>query len=234
MARGGLSDAQASPHFAGHRGRLRDRFLAGEPDALPDYELLELLLFNVFPRGDTKPLAKALIARFGSFAEAVSAAPARLREVAGVGDAVVAQFRLVQAAGIRLSRGEVASRPVLGSWAAVVEHCRRAMAFAEREQFRILFLDRKNALIADEVQQQGTVDHTPVYIREIVRRALELSATGVILVHNHPSGDPTPSRPDIAMTREIVTAAKPLGITIHDHLIVGRQGHTSLKAEGLM
>jgi DNA repair protein RadC len=234
MAPGGLRDAQATPHYVGHRGRLRDRFLGAGPDALPDYELLELLLFNVFPRGDTKPLAKALIERFGSFAEAVSAAPERLKEVAGVGDAVVAQFRLVHAAGIRLSRGEVASRPVLGSWSAVVEHCRRAMAFAEREQFRILFLDRKNALIADEVQQQGTVDHTPVYIREIVRRALELSATGVILVHNHPSGDPTPSRPDIAMTREIVAAAKPLGITIHDHLIVGRHGHTSLKAEGLM
>ena len=223
-----------APHYHGHRERLRTRFREAGAEALADYEMLELVLFRALPRRDVKPLAKALLVEFGSFAEVAAAPRARLEEVDGLGAAAIDELKIVQAAAHRFARGEVRKRAVLSSWSSVIDYCRSAMAFAEREQFRILFLDRKNALIADEVQQHGTVDHTPVYIREIVRRALELSATGVILVHNHPSGDPTPSRPDIAMTREIVAAAKPLNVTVHDHLIIGRHGHTSLKAEGLM
>ncbi|TCT12685.1 DNA repair protein RadC [Tepidamorphus gemmatus] len=214
---------------AGHRNRLRDRFLKGGADALPDYELLELLLFRSLPRIDTKPIAKRLIGRFGSFAEVIAAPPARLREVEGVGDAVVTDLKLVQAAAERIARGAVRKRPVLASWSAVIEYCRTTMAFAEKEQFRILFLDKRNALISDEVQQTGTVDHTPVYPREVIKRALELSATAIILVHNHPSGDPTPSRADIEMTKTIVDIAQPLGVTVHDHVIVGRNGHASLR-----
>jgi DNA repair protein RadC len=219
---------------AGHRQRLKERFTSGGSEALPDYELLELVLFGAIPRRDTKDLAKRLLARFGSFAEVINAPPERLREVKGVGDAAVTQLKLVRAAALRLMRDSIMQRPVLGSWASVLEYCRAAMGFEAREQFRILFLDKKNRLIADEVQQQGTVDHTPVYIREVVKRALELSASAIILVHNHPSGDPTPSRADIDMTRQIVDAAKPLGIAVHDHIIVGRQGHASLKGLRLM
>jgi DNA repair protein RadC len=215
---------------AGHRQRLKERFTSAGSDALPDYELLELVLFSAIPRRDTKPLAKQLLERFGSFAEVINAPPERLKEVKGLGDAAITQLKIVRAAALRLMRGGIMQRPVLGSWPAVLEYCRAAMGFEAREQFRILFLDRKNRLIADEVQQQGTVDHTPVYIREVVKRALELSASAIILVHNHPSGDPTPSRADIDMTKQIVEAAKPLGIAIHDHVIVGRQGHASLKA----
>ena len=196
---------------------------------MPDYELLELVLFNAIPRRDTKPIAKRLIERFGSFAEAINAPPERLKEVKGVGDAAIMQLKLVRAAALRLMQGGIMQRPVLTSWTAVLDYCRAAMGFEAREQFRILFLDKKNRLIADEVQQRGTVDHTPVYVREVVKRALELSASAIILVHNHPSGDPTPSRADIDMTRQIVDAAKPLGVTIHDHIIVGRQGHASFK-----
>ena len=219
---------------AGHRQRLKERFTSGGPEALPDYELLELVLFGAIPRRDTKDLAKRLLERFGSFAEVINAPPERLKEIKGVGDAVVTQLKLVRAAALRLMRDSIMQRPVLGSWASVLEYCRAAMGFEAREQFRILFLDKKNRLIADEVQQQGTVDHTPVYIREVVKRALELSASAIILVHNHPSGDPTPSRADIDMTRQIVDAAKPLGIAVHDHIIVGRQGHASLKGLRLM
>jgi DNA repair protein RadC len=215
---------------AGHRQRLKDRFTSAGPDAMPDYELLELVLFSAIPRRDTKPLAKQLLERFGSFAEVINAPPERLREVKGVGDAAITQLKIVRAAALRLMRDGIMQRPVLGSWQAVLEYCRAAMGFEPREQFRILFLDKKNRLIADEVQQQGTVDHTPVYTREVVKRALELSASAIILVHNHPSGDPTPSRADVEMTKQIVEAAKPLGIAIHDHVIVGRQGHASLKA----
>ena len=223
------SPPDAEPHYHGHRDRLRARFSEGGGDALPDYELLELLLFRSIPRRDVKPLAKALIRHFGSFAEVLAAPVHRLAEVEGIGEGVVADLKVVEAAGRRLARGEVAKRPVLGSWSAVLEYCRAAMAFAEREQFRLLFLDKRNALIADEVQQSGTVDHTPVYPREVVRRALELSATALILVHNHPSGDPTPSAADVRMTRDIAEMAKPLGILVHDHIIVGREGHASLK-----
>ncbi|ODN70667.1 RadC family protein [Methylobrevis pamukkalensis] len=217
------------PHYHGHRDRLRARFREQGPASLVDYELLELLLFRSIPRQDTKPIAKALIAACGSFAEVIGASEARLRAVPGVGDAVVTDLKLVHAAAQRMIRGEVIGRTVLGTWSSVIDYCRAAMAFEEKEQFRILFLDKKNALIIDEVQQVGTVDHTPVYPREVVKRALELSATAIILVHNHPSGDPTPSRADIQMTRQIIDVARPLGIAVHDHIIVGRDGHASLK-----
>ncbi|MEJ8574564.1 RadC family protein [Microbaculum marinum] len=217
------------PGNAGHRRRLRDRFLEGGANAMPDYELLELVLFSALPRINTKPLAKRLLARFGSFAEVIAASPDRLREVEGVGDRVVTDLKVIQAAAERLARGSVRGRTVLSSWSAVLDYCRTAMAFADKEQFRILFLDKRNALISDEVQQTGTVDHTPVYPREVIKRALELSATAIILVHNHPSGDPTPSRADIEMTKTIMEIAQPLGVTVHDHVIVGRDGHASLR-----
>jgi DNA repair protein RadC len=220
---------ESLPHYLGHRERLRERFLDGGPDAVTEYELLELILFRAIPRRDVKPLAKALIARFGSFAEVVSAPRPRLREIDGLGDAAIAEIQIVQAAANRLARGAVKKRTALSSWSAVLDYCRTSMAFADKEQFRVLFLDKRNQVIADEVQQTGTVDHTPVYPREVIKRALELSATALILVHNHPSGDPTPSRADIQMTQAIVEIAKPLGISVHDHIIVGKDGHTSLK-----
>ncbi|WP_353186014.1 DNA repair protein RadC [Bosea sp. (in: a-proteobacteria)] len=225
---------EPAPHYHGHRDRLRARFQEAGADALPDYELLELLLFRAIPRRDVKPLAKALIQRFGSFAEVLAAPVSRLSEVKGVSDAVALDLKIVEAALTRMAKGALAKRPVLSSWSSVLDYCRMAMAFAEREQFRILFLDRKNALIADEVQQTGTVDHTPVYPREVMRRALELSASAIILVHNHPSGDPTPSGADMRMTRELVDIAKPLGIAIHDHIVVGRDGHASFRSLGLI
>jgi DNA repair protein RadC len=201
----------AAPHYHGHRGRLRERFLQGGSDALYDYEMLELILFHAIPRGDVKPLAKQLLAKFGSFAEVIAAPVERLREVRGLGDASIAELKVVQAAANRLLRGEVKQRQVLSSWSSVVDYCRAAMGFESKEHFRILFLDKGNHLIADEQHQTGTVDHTPVHPREVVKRALELSATAVILVHNHPSGDPTPSRADIEMTKAIVEVARPLG-----------------------
>jgi DNA repair protein RadC len=221
--------AEADPHYHGHRERLRLRFREAGTEALTDYELLELLLFRALPRRDVKPLAKSLITKFGSFAEVVCAPAARLAEVKGLGDSAITELKIVHAAANRLARGQVKGRPVLTSWSAVLDYCRTAMAFAEKEQFRVLFLDKRNQLIADELQQVGTVDHTPVYPREVVKRALELSATAIILVHNHPSGDPTPSRADIQMTQSIVEIAKPLGISVHDHIIVGKEGHASLK-----
>ena len=217
------------PHYCGHRERLRERLLAGGADALPDYELLEMVLLGAHARRDMKPLAKALLAKFGSFNDVIAAPPARLKETRGVGDSVIASLKVVHAAAGRFARGEVKRRPALSSWSAVLDYCRTAQAFAEVEEFRILFLDKRNQLIADEVQQRGTVDHTPVYPREVVKRALELSATAVVLVHNHPSGDPTPSRADVQMTQQIVDIAKPLGIAVHDHIIVGKDGHASLK-----
>jgi DNA repair protein RadC len=222
------------PHYRGHRQRLRTRFLEAGAQALADYELLELVLFRAIPHRDLKPLAKALLIKFGSFAEVISAPARLLKEVKGLSDAAVAELKIVQAAASRLTRGQLTGRPVLSSWSSVLDYCRTAMAFADKEQFRILFLDKRNHLIADEQQQTGTVDHTPVYPREVVKRALELSATAVILVHNHPSGDPTPSRADIQMTQAIVEVAKPLGIAVHDHLIVGKEGHASLKGLKLM
>jgi DNA repair protein RadC len=221
--------AEAPPHFHGHRERLRERFREVGADALSDYELLEAVLFRALPRRDVKPLAKTLIATFGSFAEVIAAPATRLAEVKGMGQASITELKIVQAAASRLLRGEVKKRPVLSSWSAVLDYCRTAQAFAEKEQFRVLFLDKRNQLIADEIQQTGTVDHTPVYPREVVKRALELSATAIVLVHNHPSGDPTPSRADIEMTQQIITVARPLGIAVHDHIIVGKDGHVSLK-----
>jgi DNA repair protein RadC len=222
----GLAEA---PHYYGHRERLRSRFRDAGTEAVSDYELLELLLFRAMPRRDVKPLAKTLVEKFGSFAEVIAAPRSRLAEVRGLGDAAITEFKIVQAAANRLARGEVKRRPVLSSWSGVLDYCRATMAFADKEQFRILFLDKRNQLIADEVQQVGTVDHTPVYPREVVKRALELSATALILVHNHPSGDPTPSRADIQMTKSIVEVALPLGISVHDHIIVGKEGHASFK-----
>jgi len=230
----GLSEDDAKPHHLGHRERLRQRFRLGGAEALPDYELLELILFRAIPRLDVKPLAKALITRFGSFAEVVSASPERLKEVPGVGDAVVTEIKLVHAASLRLAKGEISQRTLLSSWTAVLDYCHAAMAFAEREQFRILFLDKKNGLIADEVQGVGTVDHTPVYPREVIKRALELAASALILVHNHPSGDPTPSSADIDMTRRLIEAGDKLSIKVHDHIIIGRNGHASFRTLKLM
>jgi DNA repair protein RadC len=224
--RAGSSEA---PHFHGHRERLRARFREVGAEALADYEMLELVLFRAIPRRDVKPIAKTLLKRFGSFADVIAAPAARLAEIEGVSDGVVTELKLVHAAAVRMGRTKIAQKQVLSSWTSVLDYCRAAMAFAEREQFRVLYLDRKNALIADEVHGEGTVDHTPVYPREVVKRALELSATALILVHNHPSGDPAPSRADIVMTQQIVEIAKPLGISIHDHIIVGREGHASLR-----
>jgi DNA repair protein RadC len=218
----------------GHRERLRTRFLKGGADAMPDYELLELTLFAALPRRDTKPLAKALLARFGSFAEVIAAPRARLLEIKGVGESVANHLKIVEAAAHRLAKTKVIGRPVLSSWSALLDYCTAAMARAQNEEFRVLFLDRKNVLIADEVQNRGTVDHTPVYPREIIKRALELGASSIILVHNHPSGDPTPSKADITMTREIAAAAKALSIAVHDHLVIGRSGHASFKSLGLL
>jgi DNA repair protein RadC len=226
---GEQDSAAATPHYHGHRERLRARFREAGTDALSDYELLELLLFRALPRRDVKPLAKSLLEKFGSFAEVVSAPEARLREVKGLGEAGITELKIVQAAASRFLRGAVKQRPALSSWTAVLDYCRTAQAFADKEQFRVLFLDKRNQLIADEVQQEGTVDHTPVYPREVVKRALELSATAIILVHNHPGGDPTPSRADIEMTQRIIEIARGLGIEVHDHIIVGRDGHASLK-----
>ena len=233
MAGNGKTEKQAAspakpPHYHGHRQRLRERFLLNS-DTLPDYELLELILCQAIPRRDMKPLAKELIETFGSFSEVIAAPHERLKKVKGLGDAAAADLKIVHAAASRLVRGEVKKREVLSSWSGVLDYCRTSMAFSEKEQFRVLFLDKRNQLIGDEVQQEGTVDHTPVYPREVVKRALELSATAVILVHNHPSGDPTPSRADIEMTRAIIEVAKPLGISVHDHLIVGKQGNASLR-----
>lgn len=226
-------NAASAPHYEGHRDRLRERFRQAGGDSLPDYELLELVLFRSMPRRDVKPLAKALIARFGSFAETVCAPPERLTEVNGVGAATALDLSILAAAARRVTRGEIGKRPALASFRAVLDYCRTAMAFETIEKFRVLFLDKKNVLIADEEQGKGTVDHTPVYPREVVKRALELGATALILVHNHPSGDPEPSQADIAMTRTLAAIAKPMGLEVHDHLIIGRHGHTSLKGLSL-
>ncbi|MGZ5998692.1 MAG: RadC family protein [Rhizomicrobium sp.] len=227
-------DFAADAQLVGHRERLRERFLEGGAAAMPDYELMELVLFAAIPRRDVKPLAKQLIAQFGSFAEAIAAPHARLMEAPGIGESVATQLKIIEAAALRLSKTQLLNKPALSSWAALIDYCTAAMARSPQEEFRILFLDRKNVLIADEVQARGTIDHTPVYPREIVKRALELGASAVILVHNHPSGDTTPSRADIEMTRDVATAAKALNIAVHDHLVVGRSGHASFKSLGLL
>ncbi len=222
------------PDYVGHRKRLRERFITAGSNALADHELLELLLFLARPRTDVKPIAKALLRRFGSFAAVISAEPARLAEVRGIGESGMVALKTVQAAALRMMRDEVMERPILNAWDKVLAYCRASMGYGATEQFRILFLNNKNVLIADEVQQTGTVDHTPVYPREVVKRALELGASAIVMVHNHPSGDPTPSKADIDMTRNVRDAGKALGVTLHDHVIVGREGYASLKSLGLI
>ncbi|MEO1680875.1 MAG: DNA repair protein RadC [Pseudomonadota bacterium] len=214
-----------------HRQRLRARFLDGGADALPDYEMLELVLFRAIPRMDVKPLARRLLERFGDFNRVLSAPPVRLQEVDGVGPAVICELKIVEAAAHRLARAKVIERQVISSWDAVLNYCRTTMAHRDTEQFRVLYLDRKNVLVADEAQAQGTVDHVPVYPREVVKRALELNASALILVHNHPSGDPTPSDADIDMTLQIEAAAQALGMTLHDHIIIGKERDVSLRGE---
>ena len=221
-------------YIADHRHRLRARFMEGGATAMPDYELLELLLFRAIPRQDVKPLARLLLDTFGDFGRVVSASPQRLSLVKGVGDAVIQDLKIVEAAAQRLMRSKVLHRPILSSWDALLDYCHTAMAHRETEQFRILFLDRKNVLIADEEQAKGTVDHVPVYPREVVKRALELNASAIILVHNHPSGDPTPSQSDISMTTQVQEAAQVLGVALHDHLIIGKSRELSFRSEGYL
>jgi len=227
-------DGDDKPGYLGHRQRLRDRFLNGGDGALQDYELLELLLAQAQKRVDTKAIAKALIKRFGSFAGVMAATPEQLQETDGVGPAAAVMIKVVQACALRMAQQEIIKREVIGSWKKLLDYLRMAMAEQKTEQFRLLFLDNKNALIADEEQQRGTVNHTPVYPREVVKRALELGASAIILVHNHPSGDPTPSQDDIAMTKEVAAAADKLGISVHDHIIIGRKGHASLRSLGYL
>lgn len=217
------------PHYLGHRERLRERFCKAGGEALADYELLELVLFRAIPRRDVKSLAKALLARFGSFAEVIAARPERLREIGELSEAAIIELKIVAEAAKRFAKVRLVKRQTMGSFSAVLDYCRTAMAFLDREEFRILFLDKKNGLIADEVQSVGTVDHAPVYPREIMRRALELNATALILVHNHPSGEPSPSTVDIQLTNQIVALGKSLNVAVHDHLIVGREGFASFK-----
>jgi DNA repair protein RadC len=217
-----------------HRQRLRARFTSGGAGAMPDYELLELVLFRAIPRQDVKPLARLLLDTFGDFNRVITAEPQRLAAVRGVGEAVIVELKVVEAAAQRMARARVLHRPVLCSWDALLDYCHTAMAHRETEQFRILFLDRKNVLIADEEQARGTVDHVPVYPREVVKRALELNASALILVHNHPSGDPTPSDADVSMTLQIQDAARVLGLTLHDHLIVGKSRELSFRAQGYL
>ncbi|TDE37073.1 RadC family protein [Antarcticimicrobium sediminis] len=217
-----------------HRQRLRDRFMAGGAAAMPDYELLELVLFRSIPRRDVKPLARALLDQFGDFNRVVSAPPERLSKVAGIGPAVIADLKIVEAAAHRMARAKVLKRHVISSWDAVLDYCHTTMSHRDTEQFRVLFLDTKNTLIADEEQARGTVDHVPVYPREVAKRALELNASALILVHNHPSGDPSPSKADISMTERVQDACAALGLTLHDHLIVGKSRELSFRAEGYL
>ena len=222
-----------APHYHGHRERLRQRLIDAGSDKLPDYELLEVILLASNPRTDVKPLAKSLLERFGGFADLLNAEPDMLVE-AGLGLAGIAALKAAREAGLRAMRSELRERPVVNSWDRLIDYCTAHIAYGQVEEFHILFLDRKNALMRHERQQRGTVDHTPVYPREVVKRALELGASALILVHNHPSGDPTPSKADIAVTKDIVKAAAPLGVAVHDHLIIGRGRHTSLRDLGLI
>jgi DNA repair protein RadC len=226
--------APEKPHYLGHRQRLRRKLLEKGPEALNDYELLELLLGQALPRIDVKPLAKDLIARFRGFAGVTAADPAELIKVKGMGEAAVAALKTVRAAALLMTREELIKRPVIGNWQKLLDYCRATLANEKTEQFHLLFLDHRNALIADEWQQSGTVDHAPVYPREVVKRALELSASAIIMVHNHPSGDPTPSKDDVAITKAVAAAAEKLGILLHDHIVVGRNGHASLRSLGLL
>ena len=226
--------ARLPSYIKDHRARLRARFLTGGAVALPDYELLELVLFRAIPRQDVKPLAHRLLQAFHDFNGVISATPARLEAVEGVGEAVICELKIVEAAAARLARAKVINRPVISGWDVLLDYCHTTMAHRSTEQFRVLYLDRRNVLIADEEQARGTVDHVPVYPREVVKRALELDASALILVHNHPSGDPTPSEADIAMTLKVQDACAALGLTLHDHIIVGRSRETSFRAQGYL
>ncbi len=226
--------AKVPSYLRDHRKRLRARFIEGGAEAMPDYELLELVLFRAIPRADVKPLARRLIETFGDFNHVLAAPPALIAEVEGAGDAVVQELKIVEAAAHRMARARVIHKPVLSGWQAVLDYCRTKLAHRLVEEFRVLYLDRKNILIADEPQGRGTVDHVPVYPREVVKRALELGASALILVHNHPSGDPTPSESDVDVTRRIEEAAHVLGLTLHDHIVVGKAGETSFRAGGYL
>lgn len=221
-------------HRRDHRSRLRHRFMEGGAAAMPDYELLELILFRALPRGDTKPLAKRLLKTFGDLNRVMAASPARIKDVNGAGQAVVEQLKIMEAVAHRMARAQVIQKPILSSWDSLLGYLQTAMAHQQIEQFRVLYLDRKNVLIADEEQGKGTVDHVPVYPREVVKRALELNASALILVHNHPSGDRSPSEADIEMTYAIRDAAQVLGIVLHDHLIIGKATELSFRSQGLL
>jgi DNA repair protein RadC len=227
-------DEKDKPHYLGHRHRLRDKLLKNGPDSLADYELLELLLALAIPRIDVKPLAKILLKEFGSFASVIAADPAQLRKVKGMGEGAIAGLKTVRAAALLMTKQELIDKPVIGNWQKLLDYCRITLAEEKIEQFHLLFLDHKNALIAHERQQTGTIDHAPVYPREVVKRALELEASAIIMVHNHPSGDPTPSKDDVAMTKAVAQAAEKLGILLHDHVVVGRKGHKSMRSLGLL
>lgn len=229
-----MAEGGDKPHYLGHRRRLRTRLIESGPDSLEDYELLEIALWAANPRGDTKPLAKKLIDTFGDFPRVVAAEPDRLTEIKGIGEGAVAQIKLLDAAGVRLSRARVMKQNVLSSWQSLIDYFRASKQYKKTEEFHILFLDRKNVLVADEVQQRGTVDHTPVYPREIVKRALQLEASALIMVHNHPSGDTTPSRADIDMTKQVREAAKAVGVVLHDHLVIGAGEPYSFRSNGLL
>ena len=221
-------------YMADHRQRLRSRFMEGGANAVPDYELLELVLFRAIPRRDVKPLARVLLDCFGDFNRVITAPPERLRDINGVGEAIITELKIVEAAAHRMARSRILQRHVLSGWDALLDYCHTTMAHRETEQFRVLFLDRKNTVITDEEQAKGTVDHVPVYPREVAKRALELNASAIILVHNHPSGDPTPSQSDISMTEQINAACQTLGLTLHDHLIIGKSTELSFRAEGYL
>lgn len=225
---------KSKPHYTGHRQRLRERFIFGGEDALQDYELLELLLFMAIPRRDVKPLAKKLLNTFGSLPELMSAPHATLAQVDGVSENTATAIKTASALAARMMKQELMQKPVLNNWTRLMDYCHMTMAHEKKEHFRILFLNKKNEMIADEIQGSGTVDHTPAYPREIMKRALELGATALILMHNHPSGDPKPSQADIDMTNQIIAAAKPFDITVHDHVIIARNGQTSFRNEGFI
>ncbi|MEM9393954.1 MAG: DNA repair protein RadC [Pseudomonadota bacterium] len=226
--------ARLPSYIRDHRERLRARFREGGAGPLPDYELLELVLFRALPRKDVKPLARRLIEQFGDFSHVLAASPARLCDIDGVGEAVVTELKIVEAAAHRMAQGRVLNRPIVSSWEALITYCQTALAHQSTEHFRVLYLDTKNVLIADEAQAKGTVDHVPVYPREVAKRALELDASALILVHNHPSGDPTPSKQDITMTYAIRDAVEVLGLRLHDHLVVGKSREISFRAEGFL
>jgi DNA repair protein RadC len=230
----GLPPGKLPSYIADHRSRLRARFREGGAQAMPDYELLELILFRAIPRRDVKPLAHDLLARFGDFSSVLSAPAQRLSGVPGVGEAVITELKIVEAAAQRLARAKILNRNAISSWDALLDYCHTTMAHRDTEQFRVLFLDRRNVLIADEEQAKGTVDHVPVYPREVAKRALELNASAIILVHNHPSGDPTPSPSDIEMTRRIERACEALSLMLHDHIVIGRSREVSFRSEGLL